>query len=62
MLNILLLYPRFPKSFWSFDGEKAGAGNRIVQFVEQSTIPIAFFSMLQTLPDTALCALCVSAV
>jgi radical SAM superfamily enzyme YgiQ (UPF0313 family) len=37
-----------------FDGEKAGAGKRIVQFVEQSTIPIAFFSMLQALPDTAL--------
>ncbi|MEO0985123.1 MAG: B12-binding domain-containing radical SAM protein [Cyanobacteria bacterium J06639_14] len=37
-----------------FDGEKAGAGDRIVQFVEQTTIPTAFFSMLQALPDTAL--------
>ncbi len=37
-----------------FDGEKAGAGERIVQFVEQTTIPTAMFSMLQALPDTAL--------
>ena len=37
-----------------FDGEKPGAGNRIVEFVEQTSIPIAFFSMLQALPDTAL--------
>lgn len=37
-----------------FDGEKTGAGDRIVQFVERTTIPTAFFSMLQALPDTAL--------
>ncbi len=37
-----------------FDGEKSGAGDRIVQFVEKTTIPIALFSMLQALPDTAL--------
>jgi radical SAM superfamily enzyme YgiQ (UPF0313 family) len=37
-----------------FDGETAGAGDRIVRFVEQTTIPIALFSMLQALPDTAL--------
>ncbi len=37
-----------------FDGEKAGAGQRIVQFVEQTAIPTALFSMLQALPDTAL--------
>ncbi len=37
-----------------FDGEKKGAGDRIVRFVEQTNIPIAFFSMLQALPDTAL--------
>ncbi len=37
-----------------FDGEKAGAGSRIVQFVEQTSIPTALFSMLQALPDTAL--------
>ncbi|MGB0564721.1 MAG: B12-binding domain-containing radical SAM protein, partial [Spirulinaceae cyanobacterium] len=37
-----------------FDGEKTGAGQRIVDFVEKTTIPTAFFSMLQALPDTAL--------
>ncbi|MGG6269728.1 B12-binding domain-containing radical SAM protein [Leptolyngbya sp. AN03gr2] len=37
-----------------FDGETSGAGDRIVRFVEQTTIPIAIFSMLQALPDTAL--------
>ena len=37
-----------------FDGEKPGAGDRIVQFVEKTSIPTAIFSMLQALPDTAL--------
>ncbi|MBW4463976.1 MAG: B12-binding domain-containing radical SAM protein [Pegethrix bostrychoides GSE-TBD4-15B] len=37
-----------------FDGEKTGAGARIVKFVEQTAIPTALFSMLQALPDTAL--------
>jgi radical SAM superfamily enzyme YgiQ (UPF0313 family) len=37
-----------------FDGEKPGAGDRIVRFVEQTAIPTAMFSMLQALPDTAL--------
>jgi radical SAM superfamily enzyme YgiQ (UPF0313 family) len=37
-----------------FDGEKTGAGDRVVQFAEKTTIPIALFSMLQALPDTAL--------
>ncbi len=37
-----------------FDGEKTGAGERIVRFVEQTSIPTALFSMLQALPDTAL--------
>jgi radical SAM superfamily enzyme YgiQ (UPF0313 family) len=37
-----------------FDGEKTGAGQRIVDFVETTSIPTAFFSMLQALPDTAL--------
>jgi radical SAM superfamily enzyme YgiQ (UPF0313 family) len=37
-----------------FDGEKAGAGDRIVQFVEQTSIPLAMFGVLQALPDTAL--------
>ena len=37
-----------------FDGEKEGAGDRIVQFVEKTNIPMAMFSMLQALPGTAL--------
>lgn len=37
-----------------FDGERQGAGQRIVQFVEQTTIPTAMVGMLQALPDTAL--------
>ena len=37
-----------------FDGEKPHAGDRIVQFVEQTSIPLAMFSMLQALPSTAL--------
>ncbi|NEO44769.1 MAG: DUF4070 domain-containing protein [Moorea sp. SIO4A3] len=37
-----------------FDGEKPGAGDRIVQFIEKTSIPIALFSMLQALPNTAL--------
>ncbi|WP_017303178.1 B12-binding domain-containing radical SAM protein [Spirulina subsalsa] len=37
-----------------FDGEKPGAGQRIVQFVQESGIPVAIYSMLQALPDTAL--------
>jgi radical SAM superfamily enzyme YgiQ (UPF0313 family) len=37
-----------------FDGEKSGAGQRVCQFVEQTAIPTALFSMLQALPDTAL--------
>ena len=37
-----------------FDGEKPGAGDRIVQFVQESGIPLAFYTLLQALPDTAL--------
>lgn len=37
-----------------FDGEKSGAGDRVARFVQQTSIPIAMFSMLQALPDTAL--------
>ena len=37
-----------------FDGEKKGAGDRIVRFVEQTAIPMAMFGMLQALPNTAL--------
>ena len=37
-----------------FDGEKPGAGQRIIDFVEATAIPHAMFSMLQVLPNTAL--------
>ena len=37
-----------------FDNERPGAGQRIVDFVEQTSIPTAVFSMLQALPDTGL--------
>ena len=37
-----------------FDGEKTGAGDRIVRFVEQTAIPTNIFGMLQALPHTAL--------
>ncbi|HEY9618639.1 MAG TPA: B12-binding domain-containing radical SAM protein [Microcoleaceae cyanobacterium] len=37
-----------------FDGEKAGAGDRIVRFAEATAIPTTTFAMLQALPSTAL--------
>lgn len=37
-----------------FDGEKTGAGQRIIDFVEATAIPQAMCSMLQALPSTAL--------
>ncbi|MEB3293104.1 MAG: DUF4070 domain-containing protein [Synechococcales bacterium] len=37
-----------------FDGERKGAGDRIIQFVEQTAIPTAMFGVLQALPNTAL--------
>ena len=37
-----------------FDGETAGAGQRIVDFVNQSGIPLAMVGILQALPNTAL--------
>ncbi len=37
-----------------FDGEKSGAGDRIIEFVEETAIPTALFSILQVLPNTAL--------
>ncbi len=37
-----------------FDGEKAGVGDRIIEFVEATAIPKAMFGMLQALPNTAL--------
>jgi radical SAM superfamily enzyme YgiQ (UPF0313 family) len=37
-----------------FDGEKDGAGNRIVRFVSNTGIPAAMMGMLQALPNTGL--------
>ncbi|MEB3270104.1 MAG: B12-binding domain-containing radical SAM protein [Synechococcus sp.] len=37
-----------------FDGEAAGAGERIRRFVEESAIPLAMVGVLQALPQTAL--------
>lgn len=37
-----------------FDGEKKGAADRIINFVEEAAIPTAMFGMLQALPNTAL--------
>ncbi|MGG6293380.1 B12-binding domain-containing radical SAM protein [Leptolyngbya sp. AN02str] len=37
-----------------FDGEKSGAGDRIVRFAEMAAIPSTTFAMLQALPNTAL--------
>ena len=37
-----------------FDGEKPQAGDRIIEFVENTSITLAMFSMLQALPDTGL--------
>ncbi|WP_208346799.1 DUF4070 domain-containing protein, partial [Aetokthonos hydrillicola] len=37
-----------------FDGEKAGAGDRIIDFVEATAIPKAMFGLLQALPNTPL--------
>jgi radical SAM superfamily enzyme YgiQ (UPF0313 family) len=37
-----------------FDGEKQGADDRIIEFVEQTAIPIASLSLLTCPPDTAL--------
>jgi radical SAM superfamily enzyme YgiQ (UPF0313 family) len=37
-----------------FDGEKTGAGDRIVRFVNRTGIPAAMMGMLQALPNTGL--------
>ena len=37
-----------------FDGEKVGAGDRIIEFVEATAIPKAMFGVLHALPNTAL--------
>lgn len=47
----LLIYAGF---ILGFDGEKAGAGDRIQAFVEQTSIPQPMLGVLQALPNTAL--------
>lgn len=37
-----------------FDGEKPGAGDRIVRFMEETAIPTVTITILQALPNTAL--------
>ncbi|MEM7553612.1 MAG: B12-binding domain-containing radical SAM protein [Cyanobacteria bacterium P01_A01_bin.84] len=37
-----------------FDGERKGAGDRIINFVETTAIPLAMVGLLQALPNTAL--------
>lgn len=37
-----------------FDGERAGAGDRIVRFLEETDIPTVTITVLQALPNTAL--------
>ncbi len=37
-----------------FDGEQPGAGQRIIDFVNRSAIPLAMVGILQALPNTAL--------
>lgn len=47
----LLIYAGF---ILGFDGERAGAGDRIQAFVEASSIPQPMLGLLQALPNTAL--------
>ncbi|MCX7592676.1 MAG: B12-binding domain-containing radical SAM protein [Fischerella sp.] len=47
----LLIYAGF---IIGFDGERAGAGERIQAFVEQTSIPQPMLGVLQALPNTAL--------
>lgn len=47
----LLIYAGF---ILGFDGEKAGAGQRIQEFVEETSIPQPMLGLLQALPNTAL--------
>lgn len=47
----LLIYAGF---ILGFDGEKAGAGDRIQAFVEATSIPQPMLGVLQALPNTAL--------
>lgn len=47
----LLIYAGF---IIGFDGEKAGAGERIQAFVKETNIPITMLGLLQAFPNTAL--------
>jgi radical SAM superfamily enzyme YgiQ (UPF0313 family) len=47
----LLIYAGF---IIGFDGEQAGAGDRIQSFVEATSIPVAMLNLLQAMPNTAL--------
>lgn len=47
----MLIYAGF---ILGFDGERAGAGDRIQAFVEQTSIPQPMLGILQALPNTAL--------
>jgi radical SAM superfamily enzyme YgiQ (UPF0313 family) len=47
----LLIYAGF---IIGFDGERAGAGERIREFVEETSIPQPMLGVLQALPNTAL--------
>lgn len=47
----LLIYAGF---ILGFDGERKGAGQRITQFVEETTIPQPMLGILQALPNTEL--------
>ncbi|XGV97872.1 MAG: B12-binding domain-containing radical SAM protein [Leptolyngbya sp. BL-A-14] len=47
----LLIYAGF---ILGFDGERAGAGDRIQAFIEQTSIPQPMLGILQALPNTAL--------
>jgi radical SAM superfamily enzyme YgiQ (UPF0313 family) len=47
----MLIYAGF---ILGFDGERAGAGERIQAFVEQTSIPQPMLGILQALPNTAL--------
>lgn len=47
----LLIYAGF---ILGFDGERAGAGDRIQAFIEETSIPQPMLGLLQALPNTAL--------
>jgi len=44
-MKALLLYPRFPQTFWSYDR---------LAFIEETAIPQPMLGVLQAIPNTAL--------